>query len=85
MLKSAENFGRQSIHAGFVLLMYYTPPRVLEQAGEAWHHIELMKRLFLVSTLMLVFTIAGFVRAADEEPSFGAGSTPPPEVLEFLQ
>jgi hypothetical protein len=65
--------------------MYYTPPRVLEQAGEAWHHIELMKRLFLVSTLMLVFTIAGFVRAADEEPSFGAGSTPPPEVLEFLQ
>lgn len=65
--------------------MYYTPPRVLEQAGEAWHHVRSMKRIFLVFSLLLAVTTAGLARAADEEPSFGAGSTPPPEVLKFLQ
>ncbi|HXG20363.1 MAG TPA: hypothetical protein VNN62_14970 [Methylomirabilota bacterium] len=29
--------------------------------------------------------VRAFAHAADETPSFGAGSTPPPEVLKFLQ
>lgn len=65
--------------------MYYIPPRALEQAGEAWHDSGSMKRLFSIFSLLLVLTSAGFVWAAEEEHSFGAGSTPPPEVLEFLQ
>jgi hypothetical protein len=44
-----------------------------------------MKRIFLILSLLLAVTTAGLARATDEEPSFGAGSTPPPEVLKFLQ
>lgn len=34
---------------------------------------------------MLALTTAGVAQVSDQEQSFGAGSTPPPEVLKFLQ
>lgn len=64
---------------------YYTPTRVLEQAGEAWHYAKIMKKLLFILCTVSIFATVSLARAVDEEPSFGAGSTPPPEVLKFLQ
>ena len=64
---------------------HYSLPRDLEQAGEAWHHVGPMKKIALLLSIMLIGITVSLARAVDDEPSFGAGSTPPPEVLKFLQ
>ena len=57
----------------------------LSKQGKLGIIIRPMKRIFLIFSLLLTITTTGLARAVDEEPSFGAGSTPPPEVLKFLQ
>ncbi len=44
-----------------------------------------MKTLILALLFGFMLTTPLLPLAADNEPSFGAGSTPPPEVLKFLQ
>jgi len=44
-----------------------------------------MKKIMLIFSFVLLFSIFSLAQAADNEQSFGAGSTPPPEVLKFLQ
>jgi len=65
--------------------LYYTPLLELEQAGATWHYKELMKKILLLFCLMFVCSTVSLAQSTDEDPSFGAGSTPPPEVLKFLQ
>ena len=73
------------MHAKFACC-YYTLLKALEQAGEAWHHTKAMKRHFLIICSVLVaLLVIRSAHAVDNSPSFGAGSTPPPEVLKFLQ
>lgn len=43
-----------------------------------------MKKQLLFIVALLILTVAPRVQAA-EDPTFGAGATPPPEVLKFLQ
>lgn len=65
--------------------MHYTLPWALEQGGEDGHHVKLVKKIIFILSVLFIFTATSLARAADEEPPFGAGSTPPPEVLKFLQ
>jgi len=65
--------------------LYYIPPWVLVQAGEAWHHASAMTKRISLLFIGLFLVVCAFAHAADKTPSFGAGSTPPPEVLKFLQ
>lgn len=64
--------------------LHSATPQVLVQTGEAWQNAKLMKKQLLLLTAWLMFTVTWHVHAA-EESTFGAGSTPPPEVLKFLQ
>jgi hypothetical protein len=66
------------------IFTHHTTSQVLVQAGEAWQDTELMKKQLLLIVALLMLTIAPRVQAA-EDPTFGAGATPPPEVLKFLQ
>jgi hypothetical protein len=57
---------------------------VLVQAGEAWQDVNSMKKQLLLIVALLMLTVTQRA-SATEDPTFGAGSTPSPEVLKFLQ